>query len=100
MHADDLLIYDGADRHAIEAIYEGFPYLYIIPRFTLLKETVYFSNWGWLMITSQQIHVTFVFYFKGKEQANGFDALPSSINVVTKEKIAALWRHTSVLKQS
>ncbi len=52
------------------------------------------------MITSQQIHVTFVFYFKGKEQANGFDALPSSINVVTKEKIAALWRHTSVLKQS
>jgi hypothetical protein len=40
VHAKDLLVNDGGNRQAVEAIDEGLPKLDVIPSFALIIETV------------------------------------------------------------
>ena len=52
VHSENLLINDGRNRQAIEAIGEGFPELDIVPPLTLVIKSVYPIDRCALMITS------------------------------------------------
>ena len=53
MHGEDLLVDDGRDGQAVEAIREGFPQLDIVPSLALIVETVDTVDRGALVVTSQ-----------------------------------------------
>lgn len=52
MHCEDLLVYDGCDGQAIEAICEGLPQLDIVSPFAFVVETVDSVDGGTLMISA------------------------------------------------
>ncbi len=52
------------------------------------------------MVTSENVDFLRIFDFVGEEEADGFDALPSPIDVVPEKKVRVFWRKASILEQS
>ena len=82
MHGEDLLVNDGRDGQAVEAICEGLPQLDVVPSLALIVETVDTVDRGALVVTSQDEEVLRVLDFVGQEQADCLQGLFSSVNVV------------------
>ena len=51
------------------------------------------------MIATQNEHLIRVFNFISEEEADGLDALPASVHIVSQEKIATFGREASILEQ-
>jgi hypothetical protein len=100
MQAKDLLVYDGGDGEAVEAISEGLPQFDVVATFALVVESVDTVDGGTLVVASQDEKVFRVFDFVGQQQADGFQGLFTSVDIVTKEKVVCLWGEAAVLKQT
>ena len=100
MHGEDLLVNDGGDGQAIEAICEGFPQLDVVPSLALIVEAVDAVDRGALVVTSQDEEVLRVFDLVGQEQADRLQRLFPSVNVVTQEEIVCLRWKSAVLEEA
>ncbi len=85
MHAKDFLIDNGSNGKAVEAVCEGFPKLNIVAPLALVIKSINTIDGGTLMISTKNEKIVRVFDFVGKEEADGFKALLSSIDVVAKK---------------
>lgn len=51
------------------------------------------------MVSSEDMHLGRVFNLEGEQQANGFDALSPSIDVIAQEEIAGFWWQSAVFEE-
>jgi hypothetical protein len=82
VHGEDLLINDGGDGQAVEAISERFPEFDIISALALIVETIDTVNRGTLMVTAEDEEVLRVLDLVREKQTNGFERLLSSVDIV------------------
>lgn len=100
MHGEDLLVDDGGNGQAVEAVGEGLPQLDVIPSLALIIETVDAVDTSTLVVTAQNKEVLGVLDLVGEEQADGLERLLATVDVVTKEEVVGLWREATVLEQT
>ena len=73
MHGEDLLINDGGDRQAVEAVGKGLPQLDVVPPFALIVEPIDAVDRGTLVVAAQDEEVLGVFDLVGEQEADGFE---------------------------
>jgi hypothetical protein len=98
--AEDLFIDDSREWEAVEAICECFPELDVISPFAFVVEAVDSVDGGAFVVSSEKEEVLWVFDFVSEEEADSFQGLLSSIDVVSKEQVVGLWRKGAVLEES
>jgi len=100
VHGEDLLVNDGSDGQAVEAVGEGLPQLDVVSSLALIVETVDAVDRGTLVVAAEDEEVLGVLDLVGKKQADGLERLLATIDVITKEEVVGLGRETTVLEQT
>ena len=100
MHAENFLVDESCDRKTIEAVCEDFPKLDTVTALALVIEAVDAIDRGTFMISSQQKEVLWVLDLIGQKEADGFERLLSSIDIVSKEEIVGVRRESTVFKHA
>ena len=72
MHSEDLLIDDGCNRQAVEAVRKSLPELDVVASLALIVETVDAVDGGTLVISAQDEEVLGILDLVCQEQADGF----------------------------
>ena len=116
MHAKNLLVDDGGDRHAVEAIGECLPYFDIVPKkapafsaqkrvktlgrgtvppFALVEEPVDFVDRSTLVVAAKEEKVFRKLDLECKQQTNCFQRLLAAVDIVPKEQVIGIrWKAT------
>lgn len=100
MHGEDLLVNDGRNGQAVEAVGECLPELDIVSSLALVIEAVDTVDGGTLMVAAQNEEVLGVLDLVGKKQADGLERLLATVDVITKEQIVGLRRESTVLEKT
>lgn len=90
---------DSSNGQTIETIRESLPQFYIIPSFALIIKSIYPIDACTFVISSEQKEIFRVLDFVSQQQADGFQRLLSSVNVVAEEKVIRLGGKASVLEE-
>lgn len=99
MHGENLLVNNGGNGKAVEAIGESLPELDIIAALALIVEAVNTVDRGTLVVTSQDEEVLGIFDLVGEQKADGLERLLASVYVVAEEEVVGLGRKATVLKE-
>ena len=99
MHAEDLLIDDGRDWEAVEAVCEGLPELDVVAALALVVEAVDTVDGGALVVASEEEEVLGVLDLVGEEQTDSFKGLLATIDIVPEEEVVGIRREATVLKE-
>lgn len=67
MHGEDLLVNNGRDRQAVEAVGESLPQLDVVSSLALIVETIDTVDGGTFVVTTQDEKVLRVLDLVGKE---------------------------------
>ena len=79
MHGEDLLINDGGDGQAVEAVGEGLPKLDVVASLALVVETVDTVDGSALVVTAENEEVLgYLILYANKRQMVSSDCLPRS----------------------
>jgi hypothetical protein len=100
VHGEDLLVNDGCDGQAVEAISEGLPQLDVVPSLAFVVEAVDAVDGGALVVATENKEVLGILDLVGQEKADGLERLLAAVHVVAKEKIVGFRWETSVLEQA
>lgn len=100
MHGENLLVNDGSNWQAVEAVGEGLPQLDVVATLALIVETVDTVDGRTLVVTAEDEEVLWVLDLVGEEKADGLKRLLSSVDVVTEEEVVGFRWESSVLKES
>lgn len=100
MHGENLLINNGGNWQAVEAVGECLPKLDVVAALALVVETVDAVDGRALMVTAEDEKVLWVLDLVGEEKADGFKGLLSSVDVVTEEEVVGFRWESSVLEES
>lgn len=100
VHAEDLLVDDGSNREAVEAVCESFPEADVVTTLAFVVETVDSVDGGTLVVATEEEEVLRVLDLEGEEEADGLKTLLSTIDVVSEEEVVGLRGEASVLKES
>lgn len=100
MHGKDLLIDDRGNWQAIEAVGECLPQLDVVSSFALIVETVNAVDGCALVVATKHEEVLWVFDLVCEEQANRFQGLFATIDVVTEEEVVRFGWESAVLEQA
>jgi hypothetical protein len=82
VHGEDLLIDDGRNGQAVEAVGEGLPQLDVVSTLALVVEAVYAVDGRALVVAAQHEEVLRVLDLVGEQQADGLERLLASVDVV------------------
>ena len=85
MHGEDLLIDNGGNGQAVEAIGKSLPKLDVVPPFALIVEAVDSVNRGALVVSTKDEEVFGVFDLVCEEKTDSFERLLATIHVVSEE---------------
>ena len=100
MHAENLVIDQGSDGHAVEHVLELLPDSDAVAALALIVESVNTVDLSALVVTSEQEEVLLEFDFVGQEQNDGLKGLLATVDVITQEEVVGIRRESAVLKQS
>ena len=100
MHGEDLLIDDGGNGQAVEAVGESLPKLDVIPPFALIVETVDSVNRSTLVVATKDEEVFGVFDLVCEEKADSLQRLLATVDVVAKEEVVGLRGETAVFEET
>lgn len=100
MHGENLLVDDGGNRKAVEAVGEGLPELDVVPSLALIVETVYTVDGSALVVAAQDEKVFRVLDLVRQQQADGFEGLLAAVDVIAEEEVVGLRREAAILEQS
>jgi hypothetical protein len=100
VHSEDLLVNNGGNRQAVEAVGEGLPQLDVVSSLALIVKAIDTVDGGTLVVTTQNEEVLGVLDLVCEEQADSLERLLTTVDVVTEEKIVGLWGETTVFKQT
>ena len=71
MHSENLLVDDGSNRQAVEAVRKGLPKLNVVPPLALIVEPIDAVDRGAFVVTAQDEEVLGIFDFVCQEQTDG-----------------------------
>ena len=97
--AEDLLVDDGGQREAVEAVGEGLPQLDVVPPLALVVEAVDAVDASALVVASQQEEVLRVLDLVRQQQRDRLQRLLASVDVIPQEEVVGLRRETPVLEK-
>lgn len=100
MHGEDLLVDNGGNRQAVEAIGEGLPELDVVAALALIVESVDTVDRGAFVVTAENEEVFGVFDLVRKQQADGLERLLATVDIVTKEEVVCLGREATVFEKT
>jgi hypothetical protein len=87
MHGKDLLVDDGCDGQAVEAIGKGFPQLDVVSSFALVVEAVDAVDGRALVVAAQYEEILGVLDLVCEQQADCLQRLFASVYIVAKEEV-------------
>ena len=99
MHGEDLLVDDGSDGQAVEAISESLPKLDVVSSLALIVETVDAVDRGALVVTTENEEVLRVLDLVCEEQADCLQRLLATIDVVAEEEVVGLWGEAAIFEE-
>jgi hypothetical protein len=73
VHGEDLLVDDGGNGQAVEAVGEGLPQLDVVAALALVIEAVYAVDGGALVVAAQDEEVLRVLDLVRQKQADGLE---------------------------
>jgi hypothetical protein len=100
VHGEDLLINDGGDGQAVEAVGESLPKLDVVASLALIVETVDAVDGRALVVTAQNEEVLGVLDLVCQQQADGLERLLATVDVVTEEEVVGLGREAAVFEET
>jgi hypothetical protein len=100
VHGEDLLINDGSNWQAVEAVGKCLPKLDVVPPLALIIEPIDSIDRCALVVASKNEKVLRVFDLVGKQEADGLKRLLSSIDVVAKEQVVCFRWESSVFEEA
>lgn len=100
VHSEDLLIDNGGNRQAVEAIGECLPELDVVPPLAFIVEAIDSVNRGALVVSTENEEVFGILDLVREEKADGFEGLLAAVNVVSEEEIVGLWREATVFEKA
>lgn len=100
MHGEDLLVNDGRNRQAIEAVRKSLPQLDVVSSLALIVEAINTVDGGAFVIAAQNEEVLGVLDLVGKEQTDRLERLLATIDVVAQEKIVGFRRESTVFEET
>lgn len=98
MHCKNLLVDNGGDWKAVEAVGECLPQLDVVPPLALVIEPVYSVNGSAFVVATKNKEVLWVLDLVCEEQADGLERLFSSIDIVSEEEVVGFRWKASVFK--
>jgi hypothetical protein len=100
VHGEDLLVNDGGNGQAVEAVGKCLPQLDVVASLALIVETVDAVDGGTLVVAAQDEEVLGVLDLVGQEKADGLEGLLATVDVVTEEEVVGLRRESTVLEET
>jgi len=100
VHGEDLLINDGGNGQAVEAVGKCLPQLDVVASLALIVEAVDAVDGGTLVVAAENEEVLGVLDLVGQEKADGLEGLLATVDVVTEEKVVCLGRESTVLEET
>jgi len=100
VHGENLLINDGGNGEAVEAVGEGLPQLDVVSSLALVVEAIDTVDGGALVVSTQNEEVLRVLDLVGEKQANGLKGLLATVDIITEEKIVGLRRESAVFEKT
>jgi hypothetical protein len=83
VHGEDLLVDDGGDGQAVEAVSERLPQLDVVSPFALVVETVDAVDRGALVVATEDEEVLRVLDLVREQEAYGLEGLLAAVDIVT-----------------
>ena len=100
MHGKDLLINDGRNGQAVEAVGERFPKLDVVSSLALIVKAIDTIDGGAFVVATEDKEVFGIFNLVCKEQANGLERLLAPVDIITKKQVVRLRGKSTVFKQT
>jgi hypothetical protein len=100
MYTKYFFVDNSGHRKTIEAICEGLPKFDIVTALALIVEAINSVDGSALMVPSQEEEVLWIFDFVGQQEADGFKALFTPVDVVPKKQVVGIRGESTVLKQT
>lgn len=100
MHCEDLLVDDGGNRQAVEAIGKCLPQLDVVPSLALIVESVDAVDARALVVAAEDEEVLGILDLVRQQQADGLERLLSSVHVIAQEKVVGLWWEPAVFEEA
>ena len=91
VHAEDFVVDQSGDRHAVEYILELLPHADRVATLALVVKAVNSINRGTLVVAPEDEEVFGVFNFVCEKETYHFNGLFSSVNIITKEEVIGLF---------
>lgn len=100
MHAENFLVNKSCNWKTVEHVGENFPEFDSVSSLALIVEPINAVDLGALVITSKQEEVLGILDFVAQKKTDCFNALLSSVDVVTQEQVVSFRREAAVLKKT
>jgi hypothetical protein len=100
VHGEDLLINDGGDGQAVEAVGKCLPQLDVVASLALIVESVDAVDGRALVVAAQDEEVFGVLDLVCQEKADCLEGLLATVDVVTEEEVVCLRRESTVLEET
>jgi len=100
MHGEDLLIDDGSNGQAVEAVRKCFPQLNVVAALALVVEAIDAVDGSALVVAAQDEEVLGILDLVGQEEADGLERLLASVDVVSEEEVVGLRGEAAVLEEA
>jgi hypothetical protein len=98
VHGENLLVDNGSNRQAIEAVRKCLPELDVVTTLAFVVETVDTVDRRALVVAAQDEEVLGVLDLVCEEQADGLQGLLAAIYIITEEEVVCLRGEAAVLE--
>lgn len=92
VHTENFIVDKRRNREHIENIHKLFPESDVVPFLALFVESIYFGDVFTFVVTSEKEYALRELDFVCEKEADGLDALFSTVNIVSQEQIIWMWR--------
>jgi hypothetical protein len=100
VHREDLLVDDGSNWQAIEAVGKRLPKLDIVSTLAFVVEAIDAVDGCALVVAAEHEEVLGILDLVCKQQANGLQRLLAAVDVVTEEEVVRFGWKSAVLEQT
>jgi hypothetical protein len=100
VHSEDLLVNDGCNGQAVEAVGECLPQLDVVATLALVVEAIDAVDGRALVVAAQDEEVLGKLDLVREEQADGLERLLATIYVVAEKEVVGLGREAAILKEA
>lgn len=100
MHAEDFVVDQSGDRHAVEYILELLPHADGVATLAFVVKAIYTVDLSTLVVTAQEEKVLLELDLVGEEKDDGLQRVLASVNVISQEQVVCFWREAAILEEA